>query len=112
MLILLGFVIGVAASFTGLGGGFLLVPLLLFLGYKAGKAVGTSFLVILIISISAVIAHKRLEHIDTKVALFLALGGVIGAQIGAKLVDQFPTDVFNKIFAVILILIAIRIAYL
>jgi uncharacterized membrane protein YfcA len=57
LLLLSGLLVGIAASFTGLGGGFILVPLLVVLGYTAQKAVGTSFLAILIISLSAVFAH-------------------------------------------------------
>ena len=44
-----GILVGIGASFTGLGGGFLMVPILLFMGYPAQKAVGTSFLAILVI---------------------------------------------------------------
>lgn len=44
-----GVLVGIGASFTGLGGGFLMVPILLFLGYSAQKAVGTSFLAISVI---------------------------------------------------------------
>ncbi len=43
LLLFSGLFIGVAASFTGLGGGFLMVPLLIAMGYTAQKAVGTSF---------------------------------------------------------------------
>ena len=55
---LFGILVGVGASFTGLGGGFLMVPVLLFVGYSAQKAVGTSFLAILVISISALVAQE------------------------------------------------------
>ena len=61
-----GVLVGIAAAFTGLGGGFIMVPLLLFFGYAAQKAVGTSFLAILMISISAVLAHNKLQNIDYK----------------------------------------------
>jgi uncharacterized membrane protein YfcA len=47
-----GIVVGIGASFSGLGGGFLMIPLLLYAGYSAQKAVGTSFLAILVISSS------------------------------------------------------------
>jgi len=50
--VFLGLIVGILASFSGLGGGFLMVPLLLFLSYEAQKAVGTSFMAILVISIS------------------------------------------------------------
>jgi len=102
-----GVVVGVGASFTGLGGGFLMVPLLLFLGFTAQKAVGTSFLGILVISVSALIAHGRMGNIEYKYGLLLGLGGIIGAQIGARFLEDVPTDMFKKIFAVILISLAI-----
>jgi len=98
-----GVLVGVAAAFTGLGGGFLMVPLLLFFGYAAQKAVGTSFLAILMISISAVIAHNKLQNIDYKVAIMLGLGGVIGAQVGARLLEHVSTGQFRKLFAVVLL---------
>lgn len=102
-IIVSGVFVGMAASFTGLGGGFLMVPLLLFLGFTAQKAVGTSFVGILVIAVSAVIAHGRMVHVDYKYGLLLGLGGIIGAQIGARLLVGVPTDMFKKIFAVILI---------
>lgn len=43
LMIALGVGVGIGAAFTGLGGGFLMIPLLLYLGYTAQKAVGTSF---------------------------------------------------------------------
>jgi uncharacterized membrane protein YfcA len=98
-----GVVVGVAASFTGLGGGFIMVPLLLFMGFAAQKAVGTSFLAILLISLSAVFAHNKLQNIDYKVAVFLGVGGVIGAQVGARLVEHVSTGQFKKVFAVVLV---------
>ncbi len=101
-----GIVVGVGAAFTGLGGGFLMVPFLLFLGFTAQRAVGTSFLAILIISISAVLAHHKLQNIDYKVAVLLGLGGVIGAQIGARIVEHVSTGQFRRLFAVLLVCVA------
>ena len=98
-----GILVGIGASFTGLGGGFLTVPLLFFLGYNAQKAVGTSFLAILIISISALIAHNKLANIDYRAGILLGIGGMIGAQIGARLIEGVPTDVFKRIFAFVLV---------
>jgi uncharacterized membrane protein YfcA len=106
-ILIAGVVIGMAASFTGLGGGFLMVPILLYLGFSAQKAVGTSFLGIMIISVSALLAHNKLAHVDYKYGILLGLGGIIGAQIGARYIDQVSTDSFKKIFAVILVCLAI-----
>lgn len=103
LMALFGILVGLGASFSGLGGGFLVVPMLLFLGYTAQKAVGTSFLAILVISISALFAHGKLANIDYRAGILLGIGGIIGAQIGARLVEHVPTDSFKKIFAAILI---------
>jgi len=106
-----GIGIGIGASFSGLGGGFLMVPILLFLGFNAQKAVGTSFLGILIISVSALVAHNKLANVDYKFGILLGLGGIIGAQIGARLVEQVSTQNFKKMFAVILVCLAIYVFF-
>jgi uncharacterized membrane protein YfcA len=97
-----GIVVGVFASFTGLGGGLLMVPILLYLGFSAQKAVGTSFLGIFIIAVSALFAHNKFAGVDYKYGILLGIGGVVGAQIGARLVQHVSTGNFKKIFATIL----------
>jgi len=106
ILIGIGLLVGTVGSFSGLGGGFVAVPLLLFMGYSAQRAVGTSFLVILVISISALYAHNRFGSIDFKTGLLIGLGGIVGAQAGAHLVQYVPTDIFRKVFALFLVGIA------
>ena len=102
IMVSLGVLIGIGASFTGLGGGFLMVPLLLVMGFTAQKAVGTSFLAILVISISALVAHNKLANIDYRAGILLGIGGIIGAQVGARLVEYVSTASFKKIFALVL----------
>lgn len=102
LMVVIGVLVGIGASFTGLGGGFLMIPLLLFLGYPAQKAVGTSFLAIFVISISALIAHNKLANVDYKLGILLGIGGIVGAQIGARLVEHVSTADFRKIFAFVL----------
>ena len=101
-----GVIVGAAASFSGLGGGFLVVPLLLFLGYSAQKAVGTSFLVILVISLSAFLAHNKLANIDYRAGVLLGIGAIAGAQIGVRFLEDVSTSGFRKILAVILVCLA------
>lgn len=102
LLVISGVVIGIGAAFTGLGGGFLMIPLLLLMGYPAEKAVGTSFMAILVISISALVAHNKLANVDYRVGIMLGIGGVMGAQFGARLIEHVSTAQFKKIFALIL----------
>ncbi len=102
-----GIAVGIGAAFSGLGGGFLMVPLLIFLGYSAQKAVGTSFLAIMVISMSALAAHGKLANVEWRAGIILGLGGIIGAQAGARLVEHVSTANFKKIFALILTALAI-----
>lgn len=99
----LGIAVGLGASFSGLGGGFLMVPLLIGIGFTPQRAVGTSFLAILVIAISALWAHGRFANVDWRVGLILGAGGVVGAQIGARLLQNVPAPVFHKIFGTILL---------
>lgn len=107
-MIVLGVGVGLAAAFTGLGGGFVMVPLLVLMGFSHEKAVGTSFVGILILAISAVFAHGKLEHVDWRVGALLGIGGIAGAQVGARLVEHVSSVTFNRIFAVVLLALAVR----
>lgn len=84
-----------------------MVPTLLFFGYSAHRAVGTSFLAIVIISLSALVAHNKLANVDYKVGILLGLGGIIGAQIGARLLEHVSTAQFKKIFSCVLVGLAL-----
>ena len=107
LLVVLGLVIGILASMSGLGGGFLVVPVLLYLGKKAEMAVGTSFVVVLLIALSSVAAHYRLGNIDFKTGLMIAVGGIAGAQLGPLILQRLSEQNFKLFFAGILVLLAI-----
>ena len=107
LLVLLGMVVGILSSGSGLGGGFLVVPLMIFLGHEAKIAVGTSFVFILMVAMSSVLAHYRLGNIDIKTGLVMALGGMIGAQIGPHLLQHLSDQNYKRIFSALLIITAI-----
>jgi uncharacterized protein len=104
---LLGIVVGVAASFTGLGGGFVVVPLLVALGYTPQRAVGTSFAAILLIGLSSLAGHAKLAEVDWKAGLLLGGGGILGAQVGPRLLQSIPGSAFQKGFACVLLALAV-----
>jgi len=103
-LVLVGIVVGILSSGTGLGGGFLVVPLLIFLGREAKLAVGTAFIFILMTALSSILPHYRLGNIDLRTGLILALGGVIGAQIGPHLLQHMSDQNFKRLFSVLLVI--------
>ncbi|MCH2605301.1 MAG: sulfite exporter TauE/SafE family protein [Nitrospinales bacterium] len=106
-LALVGFIVGILSSISGLGGGFMVVPLLIYLGREAKLAVGTSFVFILVVAISSIISHYRLGNIDIKTGLTLGLGGIIGAQIGPQILQHVSEQNFKRIFAVLLAITAV-----
>jgi len=85
----------------------MIVPLLLFLGREAKLAVGTSFVFILVVAISSIIAHYRLGNVDIKTGLILGLGGVIGAQIGPQILQHVSEQNFKRVFSVLLAITAV-----
>ena len=105
-LALAGFIVGILSSISGLGGGFMIVPLLIFLGREAKLAVGTSFVFILVVAISSIISHYRLGNLDIKRGLTLGLGGIICAQIGPQVLQYVSEQNFKRIFAVLLAITA------
>lgn len=106
-LVLVGIIVGILSSVSGLGGGFMVVPLLIFLGREAKLAVGTSFVFILVVAISSIIAHYRFGNVDIKTGLILGLGGIIGAQIGPQILQHVSEQNFKRIFAVLLVITAV-----
>ena len=84
----LGAAVGVLSGLFGVGGGFLLTPLLIFLGIPPAVAVGTSAAHIVATSVSGAVTQYRRNNVDLKMGSMLLLGGVVGTAIGVELVRQ------------------------
>ena len=106
-LAVVGLIVGILSSVIGLGGGFMVVPLLIYLGRDAKLAVGTTFVFILLVAISSLIAHYRLGNVDVKTGLVLSLGGILGAQIGPQVLQNVSDQNFKKIFSVLMVITAV-----
>ena len=106
-LAVVGLIVGILSSVTGLGGGFMVVPFLIYLGRDAKLAVGTSFVFIFLVAISSLIAHYRLGNVDIKTGLVLALGGILGAQMGPQVLQHVSEQNFKKIFSVFMLITAV-----
>ena len=81
----LGSFIGFLSGLFGVGGGFLMTPLLIFLGIPAPVAVATEANQIVASSVSGVIAHWRRKNVDFKMGTVLLLGGLVGSSLGVLL---------------------------
>ncbi len=78
----LGGMVGLLSGIFGVGGGFLMTPLLIFLGVPAPVAVGTEANQIVASSVSGVLAHWRRGNVDIKMGSILLAGGLVGSTIG------------------------------
>jgi uncharacterized membrane protein YfcA len=105
---LVGVFIGILAAMFGLGGGFLIVPTLNFLGVEIHHAVGTSSAAIVFTSLSSAIAYHRQRRIHYKAGLLLASTAVIGAYMGAWATSYVSSSQLKVIFGAVLFLVAIR----
>ncbi len=82
----MGWAVGFLSGLFGVGGGFLLTPLLIFMGIPSAVAVGTGSMPILASSVSGAIAQYRRNNVDIKMGVVLVAGGVVGSVIGVGLV--------------------------
>ena len=85
LIIFIGMVVGGLSGLFGVGGGFLMTPLLIFLGIHPAVAVGTEAPHVLASSVSGVVAHWRRKNVDFKMGFFLLIGGVVGSTVGVNL---------------------------
>ncbi len=105
----LGGFVGMMSAIMGVGGGFILVPAMLYvLRMRAGVVVGTSlFQIIIVTAMTTVLQAGRNQTVDVVLSMLLLLGGVVGAQYGAKLSGRFRPDVLRALLALIVLLVGI-----
>ena len=110
--LVLGFITGIMTMLLGVGGGFIMVPAMLYiLGMSANVVVGTSLFQILFVTMSSTIVHSlTTKAVDIVLAVFLLIGSVIGAQIGARLAQRMQPEYLRLFLAAIVLLVAIRMA--
>ena len=85
LIIFIGMLVGGLSGLFGVGGGFLMTPLLIFLGIPPAVAVGTEAPHVLASSISGAIAHWRKKNVDIKMGFILLLGGIAGSTVGVNI---------------------------
>jgi len=106
----LGFGAGMLTMLLGIGGGFILVPAMIYiLGMPARVVIGTSLAIILCISAGATMVHSlTTRSVDIVLAGLLLLGGVVGAQYGAVLATKLKPDYLRLALAIVILLVGLR----
>jgi len=101
----LGVLAGLYSGFLGLGGGFVIVPVLTrWFGMDIKRAIGTSLTAVTLLAIPGTIAHAYLGHVDWELAALLTLGVVPGALIGARLTQRASARGVGIAFSVLLLI--------
>jgi uncharacterized protein len=109
----IGFVIGFVGAIMGIGGGFLLVPMLIyFLRVPTATVIGTSLVLTLVTMASATLMHAISNHlVDAVLAVLLMTGGVVGAQFGARAVQRMRDERLRLLLGLLILMVGLRFAY-
>ena len=109
----LGFLMGIVASIMGVGGGFFMVPAMIYLiGMPTAVVVGTSLLGIIVISSVSCFAHAvNNNNVDIILGLLLAVGAVIGAQYGTRIGGRIRGEHLRGLLALMVLAVGGRLAY-
>jgi uncharacterized protein len=113
IIIVIGIAAGMLGGLVGIGGGLIIVPsLVYFIGISQKTAQGTSLgLIMLPVGILGVLQYYKQGHVDFKVVGLLAVGFLLGSFLGSKVALSLPQETVKKTFAVLMIIIAIKILF-
>ncbi len=113
LLILVGIAAGMLSGLVGVGGGIVIVPaLVLILGFSQKLAQGTSLGILLLpVGILGVMQYYKQGYVDIRVVLIISAAFLIGSYFGSKFALSLPQETIKKIFAVFMIIIAIKLLF-
>ena len=109
----IGFIIGFLGAIMGIGGGFLLVPMLIYLlRVPTATVIGTSMVLTFLTMVSATVLHAATNHlVDAVLALILMVGGVIGAQFGAHAGQRIRGEWLRLLLGLLVLAVGMRFAF-
>jgi uncharacterized protein len=109
----IGFIIGFIGAVMGIGGGFLLVPMLIYLlRVPTATVIGTSMVLIFVTMTATTVLHAATNHlVDAVLALILMVGGVIGAQFGAHAGQRIRGEWLRLLLGLLVLSVGLRFAF-
>jgi uncharacterized membrane protein YfcA len=109
--ILIGIAGGFLSGLMGVGGGIILIPLMtIFLGMTQHQAQGTSLGIIMFSFVSAMVYYKK-GYVNLTTVLLIGIGFIIGGLLGSHSAAALPDIVLKKCFAILMIVIAVRMLF-
>ncbi len=111
--LLLGALVGVLTVIMGIGGGFIMVPAMIYLlGMSASAVVGTSLFQIIFVTAATTLLHATSsKSVDIVLALLLLLGGVAGAQLGVRAAQRVKPENLRLALALLVVAVAVRLLF-
>lgn len=111
--VLVGYFVGTLSAIMGVGGGFILIPAMIYiLRMPTNVVIGTSFFQIIFVAALTGIMHSlENQAVDIVLGFLLVVGGVIGAQYGVRAAEKLPAEQLRALLAAILLLIGMRLGY-
>ena len=109
--IIIGFFVGVLSAMMGVGGGFIIIPAMVYLlGMSTNVVVGTSLFQIIFVTANSTFFQSYLNQtVDIVLASLMIVGGVIGAQIGARLGTKLKAEYLRGILAILVLAVCAKI---
>jgi uncharacterized membrane protein YfcA len=109
---LIGAAVGILTVILGVGGGFIMVPAMLYLlGMGANVVVGTSLFQIVFVTAVVTLLHAtQSQAVDILLAVLLLIGGVVGSRVGAQAAQNLPPERLRLFLAILVLGVAVRLA--
>ncbi len=114
IIIMVGIAAGMLSGLVGVGGGIIIVPALVyFIGFSQKTAQGTSLAMIMLpVGILGVMQYYKQGHVDFRIVGLLAIGFLAGSFFGSKMALSISQETLKKVFAIMMIIIAIKMLFL
>ena len=108
--VIIGFLVGVLSAMMGVGGGFIMIPAMVYiLGMSTNVVVGTSLFQIIFVTTNSTFFQSYLnQNVDIVLSALMILGGVIGAQIGASVGSKLKAEYLRGILAILVLIVCAK----
>jgi uncharacterized membrane protein YfcA len=111
--VLIGFLVGTLSAIMGVGGGFIIIPAMIYLlRMPTSVVIGTStFQIMFVAALTGILHSVENQTVDAVLALLLVVGGVVGAQYGVRAGEKLKGEQLRALLALMLLIIGLRLAY-